>query len=1075
MAKRRKLLNESQLPNAVTGINQFTQLIDTPNDYIGQVGKSVRVNIAENGLEYFSPGGAGSSSFLDLIDTPSSYIGNGLRILRVNSAATAIEYDPNNYTITTRLINTNNGITGGGDLSVDRTLGLTGQALAIHNLTTTGYVVRTGAATFASRVFTGGTGISLTNADGVTGNTTITLNATLAQLTDIVLTTPASGQALLYNGANWINSTIAAGTVTSVATGTGLTGGTITGAGTLSFDIPWGDARYVRLIESLSTSSLWTHTSLQSGIDFTSYTTGSTGYPSTLGFAVAFYASTSDSTSGFGRAFALNREYNTENYYLGSPNTSGTHNGWRLIYHTGNLTITTLGGVAATTVLTVNGISQDLSANRTFNVGTVTSISTGAGLTGGTITASGTLSLTGQALGLHNIVTNGFIYRNGVTVGARIITGSEFIAVTNGDGSSGNPTVSLGAFNLQNISDVTLTTPVSGQVLQYNGTIWVNASVSGGGGGTVSSITAGAGLSGGTITSAGTIAVIYGAIANTSAQGDDIRFHNSVTIGSSNGLSLSTQVLSLALSTISASGAMSSTDKAKLDGLSNYSHPLKTWADKTTLSGAAVISNLTIDSLGHPTGWVTRNITLSDLNYTGASNADNYSSWSLAASGTAGTGTVTSGATVTVTAGSNVSVTRSLNNITISATDTNNTYTAGTGLTLSGGSQFIHNNGALGAAAYGGSGISSITLDSLGHISAIGIATYVTSSASTNYIPRMSSASSLVNSVLYESLQLPIEIARIGMFTASPSFAFHMLRGTADDLELVVQQAHSEFFATNNALADFSGVSIAAFGSAYVGAGQWAGRAGVYINDSRAVQSGQGDVNRSFNVWIGARTIIRSLPAGQTAIGQFDPTAWLDVGGTLRVRTINSAAGDVLTADANGNVTKQTAAQIVAAGGGGGGTPTLQQVTDTGNTTTQNVGLNISPSNRLHVNGGGISLTGGVTVPVGIDGLHLGFDTDQVGKIYSIQNGTAWRTLNLYTAAFQVLTQDVVRLLISDTGVSTFTGEIIGQAGLKTSAPTGSSAQNWKLGAANFTGSGSPTHQVVIQVGGTVYKLLAVV
>lgn len=53
-------------------------------------------------------------------------------------------------------------------------------------------------------------------------------------------------------------------------------------------------------------------------------------------------------------------------------------------------------------------------------------------------------------------------------------------------------------------------------------------------------------------------------------------------------------------------------------------------------------------------------------------------------------------------------------------------------------------------------------------------------------------------------------------------------------------------------------------------------------------------------------------------------------------------------------------------------------------------------------------------------------------------------------------------------------GTILTDSTIKTAAPTGSSAQPWKLGSANFTSSGSPTHQVIIEISGTVYKLLAV-
>jgi len=43
-------------------------------------------------------------------------------------------------------------------------------------------------------------------------------------------------------------------------------------------------------------------------------------------------------------------------------------------------------------------------------------------------------------------------------------------------------------------------------------------------------------------------------------------------------------------------------------------HGAKTWLDKTPLSNAAVVSNLTIDAYGHPTNWTTRDLTPADIN-----------------------------------------------------------------------------------------------------------------------------------------------------------------------------------------------------------------------------------------------------------------------------------------------------------------------------------------------------------------------------------------------------------------------------------------------------------------------------
>ena len=63
-------------------------------------------------------------------------------------------------------------------------------------------------------------------------------------------------------------------------------------------------------------------------------------------------------------------------------------------------TPTTLAGYGITdavedsTTLTINGVAYDLSANRAWNVGTITSIATTGPLTGGTITTSGTIGIT---------------------------------------------------------------------------------------------------------------------------------------------------------------------------------------------------------------------------------------------------------------------------------------------------------------------------------------------------------------------------------------------------------------------------------------------------------------------------------------------------------------------------------------------------------------------------------------------------------------------------------------------------------------------------------------------------------
>lgn len=76
---------------------------------------------------------------------------------------------------------------------------LTGQALALHNLGTNGFFVRTAAATVAARsIAVNSTGLNIANGDGVSGNPTITLNASLASVGGL---TPAADRLAYYTGA----------------------------------------------------------------------------------------------------------------------------------------------------------------------------------------------------------------------------------------------------------------------------------------------------------------------------------------------------------------------------------------------------------------------------------------------------------------------------------------------------------------------------------------------------------------------------------------------------------------------------------------------------------------------------------------------------------------------------------------------------------------------------------------------------------------------------------------------------------------------------------------------------------
>jgi predicted heme/steroid binding protein len=71
---------------------------------------------------------------------------------------------------------------------------------------------------------------------------------------------------------------------------------------------------------------------------------------------------------------------------------AATYNNSTGVFNIPQYTLSGLGGVPDTRTLTINGVAYDLSANRSWSVGTVTSVTAGTGLTGGVITSTGTIA-----------------------------------------------------------------------------------------------------------------------------------------------------------------------------------------------------------------------------------------------------------------------------------------------------------------------------------------------------------------------------------------------------------------------------------------------------------------------------------------------------------------------------------------------------------------------------------------------------------------------------------------------------------------------------------------------------------
>ncbi len=357
------------------------------------------------------------------------------------------------------------------------------------NITETGISVNNkGILTFApNQTFPGtgtGTLTSVNTGAGLTGGP-ITSSGTISipsnGVTNAMLAnnsvTVQAGSGLSGGGTVALGGTItlsnaspsSGGTVTSISSGTGLSGGPITTSGTLSLNTGYTDTRYLQLSGGSLTGGLNATTAA-----FTGGLSAATGtFSSTLSAAGALLpkTGTATTTQGFNsnpfdlQASSFNSSNSspiTQNFrWQAEPTGNNSSNPSGSL----NLLFGSNGNTPGETGLSIasNG-AINFASGQTFpgtSNGTVTGIDTGAGLTGGPITTSGTISIPSAG------VTNAMLANNSVTVQA-------------GPGLSGGGTVALGG-------TVTIT----------------NASPSSGG--TVTRISSGTGLTGGPITTSGTL------------------------------------------------------------------------------------------------------------------------------------------------------------------------------------------------------------------------------------------------------------------------------------------------------------------------------------------------------------------------------------------------------------------------------------------------------------------------------------------------------------------------------------------------------------------------------------------
>lgn len=515
-------------------------------------------------------------------------------------------------------------------------------------------------------------------------------NPTVAALQgkSVAPTMPASGQVLKWNGTQWApaadSDSNSGGTVTSISTGAGLTGGPITGSGTIS----------------VATGGI-TNSMLQSSSVTVTAGTGLTG-----GGSVALGSSVTLTNSD--RGSAQNIFKNVGNGAGVTQFTAGSNNDTLRFEGTGSASVTF---DSANKKIVINTAD-------TNSGGTVTQINTGAGLAGGPITSSGTISVAASG------ITNSMLQNSAVTVsagaglsgGGSVALGNSVsvsignaavtnamlvnsnVTVTAGSGLSGGGSVALGGVvtltnadkgssqnifkNVSNsLGETQFSAGSNGDSLQFSGSgstsvsfdaankrvIIISADTNSGG--TVTSVNTGSGLTGGPITSSGTISIATGGVTNamlqnssvTLAAGAGLTGGGSVALGSSVTLTNTDKGSSQNIfkniadstGTIQFSAA-SNSDKLLFEATGAATVSFDAASNKITFSSTDTNSGGTVTSVntgvGLTGGPITASGTISIANG-GVTNSmlQNASVTITAGTGLGGGGTVTLGSSVTLT------------------------------------------------------------------------------------------------------------------------------------------------------------------------------------------------------------------------------------------------------------------------------------------------------------------------------------------------------------------------------------------------------------------------------------------
>ena len=319
----------------------------------------------------------------------------------------------------------------------------------------------------AATGFTIGGNSVVTSFNGAYGAIVADLNT----LSGVSISNPTSGQVLTYNGTDWVNGTGGGGgDVSSVF---GRTGAVVAEVGDYS-------AFYGQLGAANTWTGNQTLTSAQSGT--TALASPSFTFQGWSGSAAVDYSIFTDSSGDleidYGSTKIITSSstgvINAAGFTIGGNSVVTSFNGryGAVTPATGDYTLSQIGTVSLTSP--ANGQVLEYNGTDWVNASIVSGVSSVFGRTGAVVAAAGDYTLSQIGTVVLTSPTNGQVLTYNGTDWVNAATAN---AVSSVFGRTGAVTAEAGDYTLSQIGTVSLTSPTNGQVLEYNGTDWVNASI----------------------------------------------------------------------------------------------------------------------------------------------------------------------------------------------------------------------------------------------------------------------------------------------------------------------------------------------------------------------------------------------------------------------------------------------------------------------------------------------------------------------------------------------------------------------------------------------------------------------